>query len=201
MARALAENGAAKVYILGRRMDVLEAAAAETRGLVPIGCDVTSKESLQAAVDRVAADSGHVDLLVANSGIFGPSSARWQPDLSVSELRDAMFVNGDMAGVTNAFNVNVTGAFFTFLAFLELLHAGNEKKKKAVGPGNVNPVQSQVVFISSIASFSRHNAGAPVYGATKAALTHLTKHTASAVARHGIRANALAPGCTFFFSS
>ena len=45
MAKALASSGA-KVYILGRRAGVLEAAASLHAGIIPIVCDVTSKASL-----------------------------------------------------------------------------------------------------------------------------------------------------------
>lgn len=47
MAKALAVNGAKKVYILGRRADALEKAASEHSAVVPLQCDITSKESLQ----------------------------------------------------------------------------------------------------------------------------------------------------------
>ncbi|KAK6835031.1 Short-chain dehydrogenase/reductase sat3 [Apiospora arundinis] len=79
MARALAFNGAAKVYLLGRRLEPLEAAAKEHPSLVPVRCDVTSKADLQAAVDFVKADApgGCVNLVVANSGTIGPADARF----------------------------------------------------------------------------------------------------------------------------
>ncbi|KAK8061100.1 short chain dehydrogenase/reductase family protein [Apiospora hydei] len=223
MARALLGAGAKKVYILGRRRDVLDKACAEaaadmkktsssTSGvMVPIECDVTSKASLQAAVDAVAQDSGYLNLLVANSGIGGPE-ARYGKGKSVAELRRELFEGVEMADFTHAFHVNVTGAYFTMLAFLELLDAGN---KHAVGhagdaaeegsvfgvpaaDASANPkvpaVQSQVVFTSSISAFSRAHVSGPAYSGSKAAIMHLTKHSSSNLAEHGIRVNALAPG-------
>ncbi|KAL2255254.1 hypothetical protein VTK26DRAFT_3751 [Humicola hyalothermophila] len=62
------------------------------------------------------------------------------------------------------------------------------------GGDDVPSVQSQVVFTSSIAGFSRSAMSTPSYAASKAALTHLTKHSSSTLARFGIRVNALAPG-------
>lgn len=72
MTKALAFNGAKRVYILGRRQDVLEKAASEHESIVPLQCDITSKESLQAVVDKVTADVGYVNVVIANSGTVGP---------------------------------------------------------------------------------------------------------------------------------
>lgn len=200
MARTLATNGAKKVYILGRRKEVLDSAASEFPGvLVPIQCDVTSQASLQAAVDVIAADAGYVNLLVANSGIMGPRTT-WNPDLSVSEVRAQMFDQAVMEQMTQTMHVNVTGAFFTMVAFLELLDAGNKMALKGgfgapIKDGSDVPsIQSQVIVISSIAAFSRMRMSSPSYAASKAAILHLTKHASSNLAKYGIRANALAPG-------
>lgn len=47
-AKALIRNGAAKVYIAGRREEVLQKAASSIgSNVIPVKCDVTSKESLQ----------------------------------------------------------------------------------------------------------------------------------------------------------
>lgn len=224
MARALLGAGAKKVYILGRRRDVLDKAASEAAAdlkkassssssigvLVPIECDVTSKASLQSAVDAVTKDAGYLNLLVANSGIGGPE-ARYGKGKSVSELRRELFEQVEMEDFTRAFHVNVTGAYFTMLAFLELLDAGNkhavshanEAEGSVFGVPNpdatsnpkVPAVQSQVVFTSSISAFSRSHVSGPAYSGSKSAIMHLTKHSSSNLAEHGIRVNALAPGC------
>ncbi|CAJ2509710.1 Uu.00g056100.m01.CDS01 [Anthostomella pinea] len=202
MAKALAGAGATKVYILGRRKEVLDQAASSHPSMTPIVCDVVSKDSLQAAVDTIAKESGHVNLVIANSGIVGPM-ARFNPDLSVSELRSTMFDGTSMDEFTNTQHVNVTGAYFTFLAFLELLDAGNKRALKGQGgfgapvPGgsdDVPAVQSQVIFTSSISAYSRAWISSSAYASSKAAIAHLTKHAATNMARHGIRVNAFAPG-------
>ena len=227
MARALLGAGAKKVYILGRRRDVLEKAASESSAelkkastssgtsgvMIPVECDVTSKASLQSAVDFVTKDAGYLNLLVANSGIGGPG-ARYGAGKSVAELRRELFEEVDMADFTHAFHVNVTGAYFTMLAFLELLDAGNKHAVSyAKDDGTVfgvpsadassNPqvpaVQSQVIFTSSISAFSRAYVSGPAYAGSKAAIAHLTKHSSSNLAEHGIRVNALAPGCKSCF--
>ncbi|KAL2194250.1 hypothetical protein P885DRAFT_43391 [Corynascus similis CBS 632.67] len=202
MARALAVNGAKCVYLLGRRLDVLNAAAQEHPGIfVPIQCDVTSHASLQCAVDRVAAETGYINLLVANSGAVGPV-AGLNPSLSLSEVRSKLFSQEIMDGMTSTMNVNATGAYFTMIAFLELLEMGNKRALEGRGfggprmgsNGDVPSVQSQVIVTSSIAAFSRMYASTPAYAAGKAAILHLAKHASSNLASYGIRVNALAPG-------
>lgn len=220
MARALAGAGADKVYILGRRRERLEAAAAATPGLVPVECDVTSQTSLQRAVDTITRDAGRVNLLVANSGVTGPTTQRFAPGLSIAELRQRLFADVAIADFTAAFEVNVAGAYFTMLAFLELLDAGNrhalappakdgDDENTAVPPlspfgapdvpaagagAPVPAVQSQVIFTSSIAAYSRMSASTPAYAGSKAAIAHLAKHASTNLAPYGIRVNALAPG-------
>ncbi|KAK2591232.1 Short-chain dehydrogenase/reductase sat3 [Conoideocrella luteorostrata] len=203
LAKALVGGGAGKVYILGRRTEILDAAVAEHPGfLVPILCDVTSKESLQSAVDVVKKDTGHVNLVVANAGALGPTK-RLDDTLSIEELRKSMFEDVSMEHFTETLDVNVTGAYFTMLAFLELLDAGN---KKALQGGfgapslqdgddaNVPAIQSQVIFMSSVGGYSRDGLSPPAYSASKSALTHLAKHASSNLSKYEIRVNVLAPG-------
>ncbi|EXJ77054.1 hypothetical protein A1O3_10212 [Capronia epimyces CBS 606.96] len=200
MARALAGNGAHKVYLLGRRLAVLEAAAAEFPGiLVAQQCDVTSKEDLQAAVDRVKAEVGYVNLVVANSGTIGPP-VRFNPAASVAELRQSLFTDYPTQGMTDALHLNITAAFFTMMAFLELLDAGTQNALRG-GFGrpihdnsDVPSIQSQVIFTTSITAFSRHWSSSPPYLASKVAVMQITKHASTQLARFSIRVNAIAPG-------
>src|ERR1700749_2354116 len=68
MARALAANGASKVFIIGRRESNLKETADSVPGgtIVPLVGDVTSKPSLQQCVEQVKAQVDHIDVLVAN---------------------------------------------------------------------------------------------------------------------------------------
>ncbi len=200
MARALANAGAKKVYILARRKELLDEAAKTHESLHPLVCDVGSKESLQAAADAIAKESGYVNLVIANSGVIGPE-ARFHPDLSVSELKQRLFDNVSMDDFTQTMHINVTGAYFTMLAFLELLDAGNKNAVKGgfgaplTEDSHVPSIQSQVLFTSSISAYSRAWLSAPAYSGSKAAIEHLTKHASTNLAQHGIRVNAMAPGC------
>ncbi|KAI0528047.1 short chain dehydrogenase [Xylaria bambusicola] len=200
MAKALANAGAKKVYILGRRREVLEKAAKAHESLYPIVCDVGSKESLQAAVDAITKESSYVNLVVANSGIIGPA-ARFHPDSSIKDLKQRLFDDVSMDDFSQTMNINVTGAYFTMLAFLELLDAGNENARKggfgaplSAGSSTVPSIQSQVLFTSSISAYSRAWISPPSYSASKAAIEHLAKHASTNLAPYGIRVNAMAPG-------
>ncbi|KAF6790360.1 short chain dehydrogenase reductase [Colletotrichum sojae] len=198
MAKALAANGAQKVYILGRRQEVLDSAAKEHPAIAPIRCDVTSKDDLQAAVDRVASEVGFVNLVVANSGVIGPTT-RYTHD-TIAETRRAFFEEYSMESMNEVLNVNVTAAYFTMTAFLELLDAGNKNALKGgfgkpIKEGSDVPsIQSQVIFTGSIGGFSRHWVSTPPYMTSKAAIMHAAKHASTQLGKFGIRVNALAPG-------
>ena len=187
MTKALALNGAQKVYIIGRRKEVLEAAAKESPhgNITPIIGDVTSKDSLKAAVDQIQAEMGYINLLIANSGVSGPRTKKIAEIKSLEELQDEMW-KMDVAEFTETFNVNCSAVFFSTIAFLGLLNAGNKQ-------GNVEQF-SQVVATSSIASFNRIPTGGYSYGMSKAACTHFMKQLASTLAPYDIRSNVLAPG-------
>jgi len=153
-------------------------------------------------VDTVSADSGgYINLLIANSGTIGPL-APYNPEESVAQLRKRMFTDVKMEDFTQTFHINVTGALFTMLAFLELLDAGNKSavEKGTFGAptssgGKVPSIQSQVIVTGSIAGLLRAKFTSPAYAGSKAAIMHLTKQAASLLSPYGIRANALAPGC------
>jgi NAD(P)-dependent dehydrogenase (short-subunit alcohol dehydrogenase family) len=200
IAKALASAGASKVYILGRRKEKLETAAAK-HSLIPLQCDITSKESLQATVDTIIKSVGYINLLVANSGILGPT-ASFMPSLSIKELRKNMFEDTSMEDFTQTFQVNTTATYFSMLAFLELLDAGNKNALtggfgKPFREGSKVPsIQSQVIVTSSVGAFLREWQCAPAYAGSKAAIAHLVKHSSTGLAPHGIRVNALAPGCS-----
>ncbi|KAJ5288863.1 short-chain dehydrogenase [Penicillium angulare] len=198
--RALAANGAHKIYILGRRFEVLEKAAAEYPNIVIAHqANVTSKDDLQIAVDRIKSEVGYVNLVVANAGMVG-TPIQLNPAVSLSDLRQSLFTEFSMEDMNNTLNLNVTAAFFTMTAFLELLDAGTQNALKG-GFGrplkegsDVPSIQSQVIFMASISAFSRHWFSPPPYIASKTAIMQVAKHASTQLARFGIRVNAIAPG-------
>ncbi|KAL8646518.1 MAG: hypothetical protein Q9210_006099 [Variospora velana] len=93
MAKALAANGASKVYIIGRRKEVLEEAAKESShgNIIPLVGDITSNESLQSIVSQIEKDAGFINLLVANSGIGGPQTSPLNPTSSLKDYQSALW--------------------------------------------------------------------------------------------------------------
>lgn len=187
--KALAANGAEKIYILGRRKEILqEAATSVGSSVVPLVCDVTDKSSLKEATDAIERDSGFVNLLVCNAGVGGPQVKAPLAETTAAEWAEQHLAH-DMADYTRVFDVNVTSVWYTTMAFVKLLDLGNKK-------GNLSQ-SSQVVSTSSIAAFNKVAPGGWAYGQSKAAATLLIKHLSSNLPRWNIRANCIAPGCEF----
>ncbi|KAI4615275.1 hypothetical protein J4E83_007002 [Alternaria metachromatica] len=148
--------------------------------------DVTSKSDLSAAVDHIAAKSGYVNLVVANSGIQGPTLKGLEKGASITEFRDHLW-NWGMDEFTQTFAVNTTSTFFTVVAFLELLDKGNKA-------GNIEQ-KSQVICISSAGAFNRVPMAGYAYAGSKSAAVHIMKALATTLVPYDIRSNVLAPGC------
>lgn len=195
-ARALDANGAKAVYIVGRREETLKDAAktAVNGTIIPIVGDVSNKESLTKIANQVREEQGYINLLFANAGVSGPKHAAALKEghedgsrPSVAEFQKAMF-EPDVDDFTFTSHVNNTAVFYTAVAFLDLLDAGNKKRNL--------PQDSQIIVTSSIAGFSRSLASGFAYSSSKAAVTHLVKMLATYFAQAGyhIRANVIAPG-------
>ena len=196
-ARALDANGAKAVYIVGRREETLQAAAntAVNGTIKPIVGDVTDKASLTKIADQVRQEQGYINLLFANAGIVGPKhGAMLKESLkdgsskpTVAEFQKIMF-EPPIDDFTFASHVNCSAVFYTAIAFLDLLDAGNKQHNVAQ--------DSQIIVTSSIAGFMRHLSAGFAYNSSKAATTHLVKMLSTYFAQAGfrIRANVIAPG-------
>ncbi len=181
MSEALAEGGAT-VIVCSRRLEVCEQSAKEitdkTGGkVVPLRCDVTSKEEIDALVKQVTDDCKSIDILVNCAGIGGGEKP-------IIDTPDEDF--------DYTMDINLKGVF-TF--------------SKAVVPGMIERGRGgRIINVSSIASLKamRYMSG---YCTSKAALTHLTKVMALEWIKHNIMVNAILPGYfetplnTHFFAS
>ncbi|KAL2838704.1 hypothetical protein BJY01DRAFT_219787 [Aspergillus pseudoustus] len=210
MALTLATNGAAKVFILGRREDALNETVAqfqatnpstkdtgaETNIIIPIVTDVTSQASLEAAYAAISAQTTHVDLLLVNSGILGPPAKIVDnPDgskPSIAEVKDYLW-SIPMEDFTRVFEVNTTGAYYTAIAFLPLLDAAN-KRRVAPQKNVLSSPLAQIVITSSIAGYSRRVPFDFAYNLSKASVNHLVKVLSTSLTDYNIRVNGIAPG-------
>jgi NAD(P)-dependent dehydrogenase (short-subunit alcohol dehydrogenase family) len=186
MAKGLEENGA-KVYIVGRRQEVLGKAALEAKhgNIIPLQGDVTNKDDIARIVETIKKKDGFINVLIANSGITGPQMLSMPPAPTVTQFQEFL-QNQDIDDFTNTFRVNVSGVYGVIIAFLELLDAGNKK-------GNVEQ-QSQIIATSSIGGFNRMPLAGYAYSASKAGVTHLMKQFATSLVPFDIRSNVIAPG-------
>lgn len=198
MARALALNGAAHVFILGRRQDSLDSVAASvpTKNIHPVVADVTSKDSLTAAVATITKTHNvtAIDVLVANSGIGGPAVATVdasQNPLPATQLIDNMWAPSP-ADITNTYAVNVTGIHFTVAAFLPLLLAANARRPSPTA-ANFRP-RPQIITTSSVGGYNRRPLANMSYGPSKAAVLHLSKQLSTVLTAYDVRVNVIAPG-------
>ncbi|KAH7092360.1 hypothetical protein FB567DRAFT_557859 [Paraphoma chrysanthemicola] len=186
LAQALEANGAI-VYILGRRLEVLEKAASTAKhgNLRPLKADVTSKSDLAAAAEAISKKSGFVNLVIANSGVTGPVLMGLAKDASLTEFRDYLD-NWSVEEYNQTYAINTTAVFLTLVAFLELLDKGNKA-------GNVEQ-KSQFVSVASAGAFNRVPMAGFAYSGSKAATVHITKQFATKLVQYDIRANVIAPG-------
>jgi NAD(P)-dependent dehydrogenase (short-subunit alcohol dehydrogenase family) len=163
-ARELALEGA-RVTLAGRRVDVLEQAAArlakEGFDVATVGCDITEEASVEHAVE-VARRGGNLDVLVANAGSGFPG-AILQLEAQAWDF---------------CMKLNVTGTA------LCLKRAGLVMKDHGGG---------SVVAISSTSGTKVQPWLAP-YVVSKRALDMLVRCAAVELAPHGIRVNSVQPG-------
>jgi NAD(P)-dependent dehydrogenase (short-subunit alcohol dehydrogenase family) len=195
LAKALAHNKAKRVYIIGRRKEKLEDAVRQIDRpdvVVPLVGDITDQNSLKSMADQVKREDGYINLLIPNAGIMGPKIRELSADCSVEEFVELAW-KSPMADFTETYNVNITGVYYTILAFLALLDKGNKVKDGKWKEG----VTSQVVVVGSIAAYSRMRGASFAYNSSKAGVTHMCKHLSTYFGRWNIRVNIIAPGSKF----
>jgi NAD(P)-dependent dehydrogenase (short-subunit alcohol dehydrogenase family) len=158
------------------------------QSIIPLPGDVTSQFSLKQIAGTIASETGHINLLVANAGTTGPTLEALKPRATLAD-----FVAQAWAVPAKEFNavygLNCTAAFYTILAFLPLLDAGNKARNFCPG------VKSQVIATASTAAFLRNPRAGFAYTSSKAAVISMIKSFSSFCVPWGIRFNALAPGC------
>ena len=165
-AHRFAAEGAA-VAVLGRRADRLTKLADGIDGRVlPVAVDIQDNAALRRAAERIHAELGRVDLVVANAGV----------------MLGAPFESADLAEWQEMIGTNLTGLVHTGRAFIaDLLAAA-----AAGGPADL-------VHVGSVGGHTVFPNYA-VYDATKAGVAHLTRHLRAEFGPRGVRVKNIEPG-------
>ncbi len=173
-ARTLSRAGAA-VVLASRRMEKLKSLRAQIEGeggdAHVVGCDVTDRASIRAAVAHAETEVGSIDILVNNSGVS--TTQRIQ---EVSE-DDYDFI----------FDTNVKGAFFV------AQEVGKRMLARANGSAPGSYTGGRIINIASMAGL-KVLPQIGVYCMSKAAVVQMTKAMALEWGRFGINVNAICPG-------
>lgn len=164
-------NGA-KVYISSRKADVCDATASrlsEQYGgeCISIPADMSGLEGIESLVKQVSEREDRLDILVNNAG------ASW--GAPIDEFPES--------GWDKVMDTNVKSIFFLTQKMLPLLRNSATVEDPA-----------RVINIGSIDGIKTPNFDSFSYGASKAAVHHLTRHMASHLIKEHIIANAIAPG-------
>jgi NAD(P)-dependent dehydrogenase (short-subunit alcohol dehydrogenase family) len=168
IARALADHGAdvaAADVRLGEAQRVAREVEQAGQRAIAVSVDVTSADSIVAAVNSVLETLGKIDILVNNAGVFGGPG--WVE-------RDGF--TGDDWDLTHAVNLK-----------------GVAMVTDAVAPHMIERRSGKIINVASVGG-RRGDPINPPYMASKAGAISLTQSTAMALAPHNINVNAICPG-------
>jgi len=168
LARGFAALGA-RVAIIARGREGVERVARENPGVVGIMGDVSRKEDIYPIATQVLGNLGGLDVLVNNASSLGP--------VPLALLGDTECEDFEVALATN-----VLGPFRLTKALLGALASSAREGRSPI-----------VLNISSDAAVNAYG-GWGAYGASKAALAHMSRIWDAELAPEGIRFLALDPG-------
>ncbi|PBK64122.1 NAD(P)-binding protein [Armillaria solidipes] len=187
ISKAFAANGA-KVYITGRRLEVLEESAASLTGvpgsIVPLQMDVTDEDAVKQGAKRMK------ELMESWIFFAGIAGSLRDPDFITKKYSASdPFEPETVQDWVDIFTLNTIAPFFVVRAFQPLLVKGAQSRPQ--GTSNVINISSSAVGLHTLGPFT-----SVAYGATKAALEKLTFVLATSFAARDIqiRVNAISPG-------
>ncbi|MBR3177047.1 SDR family oxidoreductase [Candidatus Saccharibacteria bacterium] len=168
MATAFAKQGA-NLVVLARRFERLEELANKLSNeynvrVLPIKCDVTSSEEINAAAAKAEAEFGRVDILLncagaaKNNGVVDMTDEEWDFTIAADE----------------------TSVFKMTRAFAKIM------KKNSYG--RIINIASMYGLVGNTQLFST------AYHASKGAVVNFTRAVAAELATSGITCNAICPG-------
>jgi NAD(P)-dependent dehydrogenase (short-subunit alcohol dehydrogenase family) len=169
VARQLGERGA-HVFVTARRREAGAKAAATLQKtgtkISFVELDVTDAKSIRNAVESVAEQVDHLDVLVNNAAIL--------------EDGNGNILHVDAALVEKTLDTNALGPLRVAQAFLPLLTKSHSAR--------IINVSSGAGQLSDVSTW------APAYGISKAALNGVTAQLAAALRDKGIAVNSVCPG-------
>jgi NAD(P)-dependent dehydrogenase (short-subunit alcohol dehydrogenase family) len=170
LAQALVENGV-RTYVTGRDQAAADrtAAALSARGGVAIGlgAELATVAGARGLAACLAERESKLDILINNAGVFTQAA--------IEDVTESQF--------DYDFGLNTRTPFFLVQATLPLLRAAATRQSPA---RVVNVASGAGQFVGGVDMFT--------YGASKAALIHLTQSMAAALAASNITINAITPG-------
>lgn len=155
----------ATVYIAGRRADVGEAAASEL-GARYVALDVRDGSSVDAAVERIVDEVGHLDVAVNGAG-----AGLNKPTIDTTDDEFAAVVETNFGGIFHCCRAE-------------------GRAMLATGGGAIVNIGSMSAHIVN------HPQNQAIYNASKAAVLHYSRSLAVEWADRGIRVNTVSPGYT-----
>ena len=167
MAKSFAMQGA-DLVLLARRLEKLEVVADEIRACgvkcLPIKCDVTNVEEIDAAAKKVVKEFGKVDVLVNCAG-----SAKNNGVLNMTDEEWKFTIDTDLSSV-----------FYVTRAF------GNIMKKNKYG--RIINIASMYGLVGNTAMDT------VAYHSSKGGVVNFTRAVAAELAKYNITCNAICPG-------
>ena len=141
-ARGLHDAGC-KVYIVGRRGNVLDNAVKSWGFAGKLEADVTNVEEIERIVDEMEKMEGKVDIVIANAGMAGPTHhgadtsfpsqsntpGRGLKQMTAVEYKKEILKKNTVANWDELFHINTYHILFTAVAFLPLMQKASEAAK------------------------------------------------------------------------
>ena len=161
----------AKVYISSRKADVCDATAERLAATydgtcISLPADLSQMSGIESLAARLAEKEDKLDILVNNAGAAWGAPIESFPEVGWDKVMDT----------------NVKGVFFLTQKLLPLLRkAAADVPARVINIGSIDGLKS-----AAFDTFS--------YGASKAAVHHLTRFLAAHLTKEKILCNAIAPG-------
>ncbi|MBE6003985.1 MAG: SDR family oxidoreductase [Lachnospiraceae bacterium] len=169
MAKALANQGATIIPV-ARRQEKIEAVAKELTEefgveTLPIRCDITDTDAVEALVDKVLEKFGRIDIVINNAGTGAVAPAE--------DITDDQF--------SSEINIDLFGTF-------KVARAAAKKAMIPAGYGRIINIASMYGLVGN------KIAPASPYHAAKGGVVNLTRALAAEWGKLGITVNAICPG-------